>query len=368
MDPTQTGKPLLRDYLNTFVFIAAIGILFALNLIVKPPAVLVSERRLPAAFPPITAKSLSSGSFMRGFEGYAADTFVLREAFRSVRAATVFGLFLQSDKNGLYFGDAGIGEFKPVDPLAARQTAEKIKKVAAAAPDCRIYYSLVPDKSIYAGRYLPGLDLEAVEAVLAGVLGDFTYISLADCLDAGSYYRSDLHWDQSRIAGVVDRLGEAMGVSHDLRGFRPVLAGAFQGVYAGQIALPAPRDQMIYEELPALQARRLNDSTLLYEVCPVYDLERFAGPDPYDLFLEGPQAIIELLNPSASGGELYLFRDSYGSSLAPLLAGAYSKITLIDLRYIDLQVLDQFLTLRPGSDLLFLYSSQILNNPSVLRV
>ena len=368
MDPTQTEKPLLRDYLNSLVFIATIGLLFALNLIVKPPAILVSERRPPAVLPPITVRSIRSGSFMKGFEAYAADHFVFREAFRSVRAATVFGPFLQSDKNGLYFGDAGIGEFKPVDPLAARQTAEKIKKVADTAPDCRVFYSLVPDKSIYAGKYLPGLDLEAVEALLADVLADFTYISLSDCLDADSFYPSDLHWDQARIAGVVDRLGEAMGVTHDLRAFRPMLAGAFHGVYAGQIALPVAWDQMIYEELPGLQARRLNDSTLLYEACPVYDLERFAGPDPYDLFLQGPQAIVELLNPSVSGGELYLFRDSYGSSLAPLLAGAYSKVTLIDLRYIDLRVLDQFLTIRPGSDLLFLYSSQILNNPSVLRV
>jgi hypothetical protein len=66
---------------------------------------------------------------------------------------------------------------------------------------------------------------------------------------------------------------------------------------------------------------------------------------------------------------LYIFRDSFTSSLAPLLAAsdAYGKIVLIDLRYIDSRVLDQFVTFEDGSDALFLYSAQILNNSTVLK-
>ena len=127
-------------------------------------------------------------------------------------------------------------------------------------------------------------------------------------------------------------------------------------------------DRMYYIELPELKAQCLNDRTLQFEECPVYDLDRFHGPDPYDIFLQGPQAIVLLENPDAPEGNLYLFRDSYGSSLAPLLASAYRRITMIDLRYIDVRALGQFVDFQSGADVLFLYSSQILNNPSVLRV
>jgi hypothetical protein len=91
--------------------------------------------------------------------------------------------------------------------------------------------------------------------------------------------------------------------------------------------------------------------------------------DPYDLFLRGPQPLIILENQaSVQERELYLFRDSFGSSLAPLLMNAYSKITLIDLRYIHAGLLEEFIEFTPGADVLFLYSSQIFNNPSVLQV
>jgi hypothetical protein len=69
---------------------------------------------------------------------------------------------------------------------------------------------------------------------------------------------------------------------------------------------------------------------------------------------------------SGTDRELYLFRDSFSSSLAPLLAGAYSKAAIIDLRYIDMRTLARFIDFKPGSDALFLYSAQILNNPDML--
>jgi hypothetical protein len=40
---------------------------------------------------------------------------------------------------------------------------------------------------------------------------------------------------------------------------------------------------------------------------------------------------------------------------------------LIDLRYIDIRLLEQYLTFDGGADVLFLYSSQILNNSSILK-
>jgi hypothetical protein len=111
----------------------------------------------------------------------------------------------------------------------------------------------------------------------------------------------------------------------------------------------------------------LNDKTLEFEEGPVYDLSRFSGIDPYDFFLRGPQPLITIENPSSPERELYLFRDSFGSSLAPLMMEAYSKITVIDLRYINLQILDQFVKFNSGADALFILSSQIFNNPSIVQ-
>lgn len=55
-----------------------------------------------------------------------------------------------------------------------------------------------------------------------------------------------------------------------------------------------------------------------------------------------------------------LFRDSFGSSIAPLFLENYSKITLVDLRYISKDVLENYIEF-DKQDVLFLYSTLVLN-------
>ena len=84
--------------------------------------------------------------------------------------------------------------------------------------------------------------------------------------------------------------------------------------------------------------------------------------DLYEVFLSGPRALMTIENSFATTDkELILFRHSFGSSIAPLFAGCYRKITLIDIRYISPSILDRFVNFE-NTDVLFLYSAQVLNN------
>lgn len=65
---------------------------------------------------------------------------------------------------------------------------------------------------------------------------------------------------------------------------------------------------------------------------------------PYVLFLSGSKGLVTVKNLQAPMDKnLILFRDSYGSSLAPLLASGYRTITLVDLRYLSSSQLDQYI-------------------------
>ncbi|MBQ8010603.1 MAG: hypothetical protein IJ265_03530, partial [Oscillospiraceae bacterium] len=98
-----------------------------------------------------------------------------------------------------------------------------------------------------------------------------------------------------------------------------------------------------------------------------YDMEKAAGRDPYELFLCGADALVTIENPeAASDRELIVFRDSFGSSLVPLLAEGYSKITVIDIRYVQPAMLGNLVEFK-GQDVLFLYSTLILNNSLALK-
>ena len=61
-----------------------------------------------------------------------------------------------------------------------------------------------------------------------------------------------------------------------------------------------------------------------------------------------------------------MFRDSFGSSLVPLLAEGYARITLVDIRYVAPERLGMWLTF-DNQDVLFLYSTPVLNNSETLK-
>jgi len=366
----ENHKPKIREVLTSAVFIIVLGAFFILNIVVPAPTVLEAERRIPAKFPELSASTIFSGSFMSKFEDYAADRFVFRDGFRAMHSFMVFDLYMQGDMSGLYRSkNVGLGEFKRTNATAFRQSAQKVSNAAGIFDglDMNIYYSLIPDKSIYAENYLPGFELDMVETILSDVLGDYSYIRIADMLNASDYYKTDLHWNQGKIAEVADGILSSMDAPLASGSYSSKEAGEFSGVYAGQLALPVAADVMSYADVPGLTVTYLSDKTLEFEAGLVYDFERFDGIDPYDMFLGGPQPLIVIENESAPERELYLFRDSFGSSLAPLLAASYSKVYVIDLRYINLMLLEMFIDFVPGSDILFIYSSQIFNNPSILQ-
>ena len=52
--------------------------------------------------------------------------------------------------------------------------------------------------------------------------------------------------------------------------------------------------------------------------------------------------------------------------MVPLLVQGYARVTLVDIRYIQIDVLDRFLEFS-GQDVLFLYSTLVLNNSETIK-
>jgi hypothetical protein len=362
----------LRHFLTAGVYVLTLGGFLVANVIIPHPTVSLSERRELAPFPALSVSGLLNGSFAKGFDSYATDAFTLRERFKALHAIVVFSVFNQTDDNGLYVDDSGVGRFERLNEVEYRLSALKISKVANTLPGMRFYVCIVPDKSLFAHESYPGYDPQAARGILTRELEAFRYIDLTGVLDATKYYTGDLHWDQTRILDVTEALLKEMDALGDFHEIVTSVAGQFKGVYASQLPLSSESDLMTYATggyLDEALAWFLNSRTMEYDPGAVYDLEAFNGRDPYDLFLSGAQGVVILENPlQTNGRELYLFRDSFGSSIAPLLLSGYQKVTLIDLRYIDSRLLESQVDFSENGDFLFLYGSGVLNNSSVLRV
>ena len=85
------------------------------------------------------------------------------------------------------------------------------------------------------------------------------------------------------------------------------------------------------------------------------------------MFLSGGAAVLEIRNPAGQvDKELIVFRESFGSSMVPLLVNDYETVWVLDTRYVNPAMLGRFVEFK-SQDVLFLYSALILNSSSALR-
>lgn len=347
---------------------------FALaNLLCPDAEISQSERRHLAQTPSLNWETMLDGSFMEKLDDYSLDQFVLRDTFRGLKAFTRFSLLQQKDNNGIFIAQGHIGKLEyPLNEASLAHAAERFQWICQTyLPSQNLYYAIIPDKSyvLAPANGYPHLDYDQLVAYFKKNLGEMTYIDLFPYLSVDDYYRTDGHWRQERILDIAQLLLESMGAPQALAltDYRQDTFGPFYGVYFGQSALPMPADTIHYlvnDQLLSLHSYNYETE----QTAPIYDLEKSQGMDPYELFLSGATPIIEIENPkAATERELYIFRDSFASSLAPLFVNSYAKITLIDIRYIAPSLLGDYIEFASGADALFLYSTTLLNQSGALK-
>lgn len=231
----------------------------------------------------------------------------------------------------------------------------------------KVYCAVIPDKGYYLqDKGAPKADYDALlNAIEGGFSGSgIQYIDLTGALSAEQYYFTDSHWKQETLQPVLDTLGAAMGFSADLSTLTPITVESFAGAYGKYGAAPA--DTLTYLTGPATQAAVV-DNFQHPDMKAVYDTARLTTDVPYDVFLSGATPLITITSPHAkTDRELIIFRDSYTSSLAPLLLEEYRTITLVDIRYMVSTLLPQYVTFT-NQDVLFLYSTLVADQSTMLH-
>jgi len=334
----------------------------------------VAERRPLQQLPELSAQTLENGTFMGKFENYTLDQFPLRDSFRTLKSLFSYGVLRQKDNNGIYIADGYAAGMEY--PLNEASVSRAIKRFAdiydryLQGTGSAIYMTVIPDKGYYLAEengYL-SMDYSALKAQITAGIPWATHIDITGTLDITDYYRTDTHWRQEKLIPTANALCTAMNLPQimDSDYTKTLATQQFYGVYYGQAALPMQPDDLYLMESSLLQNCRVyNYETQNYS--PIYDMEKLGSTDPYEVYLSGAQALLRVENPNArSDRELIVFRDSFGSSLIPLLVQNYRTVTLVDTRYISTTLLGEYLTFR-GQDVLFAYSTLILNNSASLK-
>ena len=239
----------------------------------------------------------------------------------------------------------------------------------------RVFLALIPSKNGYLNAENGHLN-EAEFAILQSVYDKWgrNFIDLSVCLTLEDYYRTDPHWRQECLGNVLMELGAALEFEVDIidddgvlteNWTEEVLTTEYIGVYGDEVD-GVPAEEMTVLHHPAMEGYIVRNGETGEEM-PLYDTEKLTGRDPYELFVGGPLSLVTIENPNAGNDRHFVVvRDSFGSALLPLLAQSYGKVTAVDIRYMMPAMVGNFVDFT-GADVLFLYSSTVLNNSITLK-
>lgn len=355
------------------------AVVFLLSLVCVPVAAFLlpdqavskTERRKLAKKPAFTVAAFGDGTYMEQLETYFSEQFPVRDGLRTVKAETETALLGKADTNGYFKVEDGIYHLEAqLNEKNVGRVADSIEKLCTEQfqnADC--YVAVIPDKNYYlADKQYPTLDYARLDEMIQAEIPSAQKINLYDKLHLKDYYCTDLHWKQEKITGVVDTLVQSMGQqTNTLSGGWQIATEDFVGAYGAASALKTAPDTIFYRTDPSIERMQVYDYERKQDVS-VYAPEKIGGMDDYDFYLWGARALLTIQNSECHNGKnLLLFRDSFGSSIAPLLAEYYEEVTLVDLRYVSASHALGLLGDTEYQDVLFLYSAPILNHGDSLR-
>lgn len=362
----------IKNLIVSVVFLLFITVFFLLCIFHTPLASSESERRPLAQFPSLTVNGIINGDVIEDIEDYTVDQFPFRDGFRKLFTLYRTYVMRLKDTNDLAIRDGYIAKVE--SGLNQKSLTHAIGRFRYLLDNYvresggKVYFALVPDKNYYFSDVYDyiSIDYAAMLSALQSELPEAEFVELFDTLTLADYYKTDTHWAQQNLLPVRDKLLTALGAPIPEGAYTENTLYPFYGVYHGQTALDLPADTIVYLTSDALDACTVYDYETEQTV-GLYSLEKFDSLEPYDIFLGGTRMLLRMDNPNAATDkELVVFRDSFGSSLLPLLAESYKSIYVVDIRYLASQFVGQYVDFA-GKDVLFLYSSLVLNDSFSLK-
>ena len=364
----------IKNIIMTAVF-SAFFTATCVSCILKPSAEFSdSERRALAKFPEFSLQTVFSGEFMSEFETYSQDQFPMRERLRTVKALFSTGILNKADNNKFFYAENHLSKIdEEENDYMTNYAADLFAKIInqnMTDKNARIYFSIVPDKNFFLAERngYPSLDYHGFVERMRNKTEYMSYIDITKLLSLDDYYRTDSHWKQENITDVAEYIAKEMGTDVGAEYNTNVLENPFYGVYAAQSAIPVKPDTIRY-----LTNETIDNCVVKYydslnaKEGDMYDMKKAYGKDPYEMFLSGSAPVVTIDNPASNNDRhLVMLRDSFSSSLAPLLIEGYNKITLLDIRYIQSSVIGNFADFE-NCDVLFIYSSALLNNSTAMK-
>lgn len=308
------------------------------------------ERRKLEPFPKFSWSQIQSGRYTKQMDAYINDHFILRPFWLRL---SQFGWGKQ---DVILQEHSAILEEYPLNRDAVHKNEDHLESIAKQFKQAKI--AIIPDKAYFLkGTKNLRMDYDSLFAAYS----TWDAIPIHQNLKLSDYYLSDPHWKMDALEPIAQTIAKEYGVHLETFNKEKVTTS-----FLGQQGLYTEKETIYRLMHPQYQNIRVQDIEHQKEI-KLFDASALTSMDPYSYFLYGPLSMVTLENDeSTSNKELVIFRDSFSSSIAPLFATGFKKVTLIDIRKISYAQAIKYVDIE-NAEALFLFSASTLNSENIFK-
>ncbi len=288
-------------------------------------------------------------SYMDDIETYLSDHLAGRELW-VVASNKMERLAGKQEINEVFTADDRmIQVFKEYNEETVSASLEAIDIFAAKFPDVPMYFMLAPTSQEIYSSLMPSYGGYLSEkAFIEGCYGKTENLTPIDCLsflsghrDEYIYYRTDHHWTSLGAYYAYAAAARQLGYNaYGLNAFNiETASSSFRGtLFSKTLDSTVTPDSIDYYHLASNEPTvkmTVFDGREQTEYDSLYVRDYLAVKDKYSSFTGSNSPLITIETDVDNGKSLLLIKDSYAHSLVPFLSKHYSKITMVDMRYIN---------------------------------
>ncbi len=379
-EEVKQPKPKGRIMFSLFItfFCLVIGFLSLYGFVVPDKDFSENESRLLEQMPELTFEGVLDGSFMKSFETYLTDQFPFRDGAIYLKSVLERALG-KNEENGAYIGKNGFLFEKqtPYDEEKMKQNAESINAFIGENKGINTVFALVPNSSFIYAENLPDYletenQKEQIDSFYTlldeNVIRTDAVTSLLGAKNEGQvFYKSDHHWTTLGAFSVFGKIMEGFGetaaaedfefytVSNSFEGTLKSKSPAQGAVDSVEVCFPKNSQGTYFAEFSGEGNKK---ESLFFK-------EKLSQKNHYEVFLGGNHAKVTVTTTLEGDRKLLVIKDSFANCLIPMLTPYFSKIVVVDPRYMT-ESIDGIMKEDTFTDILFLYNANTFFGDSVL--
>ena len=348
-----------------------------LHILVEDKNFSESENRVLASFPRLTVSSIADGSFMKDFETYLTDQFPFRDGVISAKTF-VDRVLGKNEENGVYVGKEGFlfDSQTPYEAGRVKAISKAVRSFSDKYSNLETAFILAPNSTYVYSDYLPKylelpLQNKQINSVRKRINSDnILWPSTASMLKKNAdkaqlYYKTDHHWTTRGAYLLFKELCVKWGLESSKKEIDKKydffeVSTTFQGTLASTSGVHGSTDK-----IEICVPKNSEGTYVAYfessgeKTASLFFADKLKTKNQYEVFLGGNYDKVIISTVASTNKSLLLIKDSYANCMIPMLTPYFSKIVVIDPRYLT-DSLDSIIKENEFTHMLYLYNLNTL--------